>query len=551
MAAAATHAGALPPRRDRVVASAGLRRRSTRRRRRPRAAFEGLLRYFDGAAVAQPSAVTFLLDEFLDVRTFESFPGLRHVQRELVDSPRREPGAFRAGLALHVARSSTAARRIRRDSRSIHLAAARRGRSAGDGAPVRRRTPGLGRRRLRRPWRRCRAAARRPSTCCSAWLASTGPVTDPVAALAALFSPDGALTARYRECYEFRLHRARGYGALKAILGVLAESEPLNLTEISQHLQRTPGSTKDYLSWLEDVDLITSHGKRYTFEDPLLRLYVRLYGRAVPPTDDEIVREVGRVREGTAAAADASAGGRRRRDWPTVAGNHRDRLDIEHRRILAIWIENRTETIAALRSTQPVLFDRTTVRTPSRAACCSASFFDRPTARPRTSPATTHLDVEALAVIRALGGGEPVVRQAVTVGLQPFLQRGLPVFRERRVSGLVAAGRDERTEAGGDELARGVDAAVEIDGRDERFEPVRENRVLVPSAGLLFAASKQHVPAEIDVLRQPARATRPRRCRPSPSTCSLRRASGTARRACPQSRTRARRRRETPATRCR
>ena len=125
------------------------------------------------------------------------------------------------------------------------------------------------------------------------WLASTGPITDPVAGLAALFSPDGALTARYRECYEFRLHRARGYGALKAILGVLAESEPLNLTEISQHLQRTPGSTKDYLSWLEDVDLITSHGKRYTFEDPLLRLYVRLYGRAVPPSDDEIVREVG------------------------------------------------------------------------------------------------------------------------------------------------------------------------------------------------------------------------------------------------------------------
>ena len=74
---------------------------------------------------------------------------------------------------------------------------------------------------------------------------------------------------------------------------MLAELEPLNLTEISQHLQRTPGSTKDYLSWLEDVDLITSQGKRYTFEDPLLRLYVRLYGRPVPPTDDEIVREVG------------------------------------------------------------------------------------------------------------------------------------------------------------------------------------------------------------------------------------------------------------------
>ena len=59
-----------------------------------------------------------------------------------------------------------------------------------------------------------------------------------------------------RFCYELRLHRARGYGALKAILEVLAEEEPLTLTEIAQRLRRTPGSTKDYLSWLEDVDLI-------------------------------------------------------------------------------------------------------------------------------------------------------------------------------------------------------------------------------------------------------------------------------------------------------
>jgi hypothetical protein len=29
------------------------------------------------------------------------------------------------------------------------------------------------------------------------------------------------------------------------------------------------------------------------FSDPVLRLYVRLYGRPVPPRDDDIVREVG------------------------------------------------------------------------------------------------------------------------------------------------------------------------------------------------------------------------------------------------------------------
>ncbi len=41
------------------------------------------------------------------------------------------------------------------------------------------------------------------------------------------------------------------------------------------------------------MDLVTSRGKRYAFEDPLLRLYVRLYGRPVPPTDEDVVREVG------------------------------------------------------------------------------------------------------------------------------------------------------------------------------------------------------------------------------------------------------------------
>ena len=79
---------------------------------------------------------------------------------------------------------------------------------------------------------------------------------DPISALTALLTADGALTSWCGYRYELRLHRARGYGALKAILEILAEDEPLTLTEIAQRLHRTPGSTKDYLSWLEDVDLI-------------------------------------------------------------------------------------------------------------------------------------------------------------------------------------------------------------------------------------------------------------------------------------------------------
>ena len=119
-------------------------------------------------------------------------------------------------------------------------------------------------------------------------------VHDPISALSALLAPTGRLADICGHCYELRLHRARGYGALKAILEILAEEEGLTLTEISQRMQRTPGSTKDYLSWLEDVDLVTSTHKRYSFIDPLLRVWVRLHCRATAPTDDDLAREVHR-----------------------------------------------------------------------------------------------------------------------------------------------------------------------------------------------------------------------------------------------------------------
>jgi hypothetical protein len=117
---------------------------------------------------------------------------------------------------------------------------------------------------------------------------------DAVSALAAQMSPGGRIAQLCNFCYELRLHRARGYGALKAILDILGDEEGLTLTEISQRLQRTPGSTKDYLSWLEDVDLVVSRQKRYSFADPLLRVWVRLHCRPAAPTDDELAREVHR-----------------------------------------------------------------------------------------------------------------------------------------------------------------------------------------------------------------------------------------------------------------
>ena len=137
-------------------------------------------------------------------------------------------------------------------------------------------------------------------------------------------------------CYELRLHRARGYGALKAILDILADEEPLTLTEISQRLHRTPGSTKDYLSWLEDVDLVTSRQKRYSFTDPLLRLWVRLHCR--PVAADRRGRRARsaalRARPRAAARAGARARLRRRRRHAGRAqelGNHRDRLSSDQR----------------------------------------------------------------------------------------------------------------------------------------------------------------------------------------------------------------------------
>ena len=118
-----------------------------------------------------------------------------------------------------------------------------------------------------------------------------GGAADPVGVLAAQLAPGAPLYWICRFSYELRLHRARGYGALKAILAVLADEEPLTLTAIASRLGRTPGSTRDYLAWLEDVDLIGVRQKRFSFVDPLLRLWVRLHCRPAPPEGAVLARE--------------------------------------------------------------------------------------------------------------------------------------------------------------------------------------------------------------------------------------------------------------------
>jgi hypothetical protein len=272
-----------------------------------RAAFDQTLAFVAKARAGGSEPATFLLDEFLELRTFESFPGLRRVLHDLVDGLSASGNRF-----VLTSRYTARALRLLRDRSArfevIHMPpvtsedtldilglaggslaapekpAAGGGSAGSDAEFIARAVHALadGRPVYVRALADELAAMRHHGG------------SDPISALAALMGPDGRLSKQCSFCYELRLHRARGYGALKAILEILADEEELTLTEVSQRLQRTPGSTKDYLSWLEDVDLVTSRQKRYSFTDPLLRVWVRLHCRVTPPNDDDVAREIHR-----------------------------------------------------------------------------------------------------------------------------------------------------------------------------------------------------------------------------------------------------------------
>jgi hypothetical protein len=264
-----------------------------------REAFDAMLAFLDQSRTGggnQPA--TFLLDEVLELRTFESFPRLRTALRELLQTLAGSANRF-----VLTTRYISRAHRFLRDATSrfevIHVpplssAEVRDLMLSVDGGQAMLRESGgtdsLARSVFTLSDGRV-GYAQAISESLSRMVDAQG-VGDPVSALTQLLSPDGRLAASCASCYELRLHRARGYGALKAILEILAQEEPLTLTEVAQRLRRTPGSTKDYLSWLEDVDLIVSQRKRYSFSDPLLRVWVRLYCRPSCPSDEEVAREV-------------------------------------------------------------------------------------------------------------------------------------------------------------------------------------------------------------------------------------------------------------------
>jgi hypothetical protein len=267
-----------------------------------REAFDATLAVFDRTCAEGGGAATFLLDEFLELRTFESFPRLRSVLRDLLTALAASGNRF-----VLTSRYSARTLRLLRDAPSVFeviqvapLTAAEiratlpsAADEAAAGHPLREAEHERAHDELAQLVQALsdgRPAYAKMIAETSAALDERG--SDPVSALSALLAQDGAMDRRCRFSYELRLHRARGYGALKAILSVLSEEQPLTLTEIAQRLGRTPGSTKDYLSWLEDVDLIGSRQKRYSFTDPILRLWVRLHGQAVPPSDEDLAREV-------------------------------------------------------------------------------------------------------------------------------------------------------------------------------------------------------------------------------------------------------------------
>jgi hypothetical protein len=256
-----------------------------------RDAFDRTLALVTRARTAGDAPATFLLDEILELRTFENFPGLRHVLREMLHAMADSGNRF-VLTTRYVAR----AHRLLRDGHArfevIHLPQL-------DAAEVTAMLPPMGDTAVEEReflGRTIQALADGRAAYVRALGDATGALSgrggDPISALTALLTGEGALASWCSHRYELRLHKARGYGALKAILEILAEEEPLTLTEVALRLHRTPGSTKDYLSWLEDVDLIVSRQKRYSFADPLTRLWVRLHCRPEPPSVDEVAREV-------------------------------------------------------------------------------------------------------------------------------------------------------------------------------------------------------------------------------------------------------------------
>lgn len=87
-------------------------------------------------------------------------------------------------------------------------------------------------------------------------------------------APHGRIYDFCRYVYDLSLQKAAGYGALKAVLQILAVEEGLTATQIARRLRVASATASDYLRWLKEVDLVHEKDHRYYYQDAVLRFWV-------------------------------------------------------------------------------------------------------------------------------------------------------------------------------------------------------------------------------------------------------------------------------------
>lgn len=87
-------------------------------------------------------------------------------------------------------------------------------------------------------------------------------------------SPEGRIYDFCQYVYDLSLQKAKGYGALKSVLQILAQEEGLTATQVARQLHVTPASASDYLRWLCEVDLVVEKDHVYYFCDLVLRFWM-------------------------------------------------------------------------------------------------------------------------------------------------------------------------------------------------------------------------------------------------------------------------------------
>ena len=259
----------------------------------PRDTFERLLRFFTETKSSNKNRPTFVIDEILELRTFENFPGLRDSFQRFLDAVLSSPN--------HFVFSSRYAHRVRHLLRELPDNFELIQHSGLSPSEV---IEQLKEQNVRTDSPELREIGQilhsltdgRPSylepLIRQLHIAKSFPDWNILKLLSSQLRPGSTIYSNCRFSYELRLHRSRGHGSLKAILAILAAEEPLTLTEVALRIGRTPGSTRDYLLWLEDVDLVSVHQKQYCFADPIMRLWVRLHMRPVPPSETDLKKEV-------------------------------------------------------------------------------------------------------------------------------------------------------------------------------------------------------------------------------------------------------------------